>query len=214
MQNVPSLLRLAEYKALSGISLSGRVLDLGGDKRSEYTQLFKGHFTVTTVNLNEKAEPDLVHDLENPLPLGTASHDHVLLINVLEHVYEYRPLLREAVRILKPQGNMILVVPFLFPVHPSPQDYHRFTATTLEKELLTIGLHHVEITPLGGGVFSARYVLLDRLLPKPLRVISFYTWRYVAEALDRLAIALARMAHKKYDPHDYALGYCATGIKQ
>jgi len=213
MFSVPSLLRLEEHKALSGITLSGSVLDLGGDKNSEYLRFFKGTFETTTVNLNEKTRPDILHNLEEPLPVADSLYDHVLLCNVLEHIFEYRALLREAVRVLKPGGSMVIVVPFLFPLHPSPEDYRRFSAPALYKEMEILGLQGISIKVLGGGVFRARYLLLDRLLPRPVRFFNFYTCRYVAQALDVIAETLARALGKKYNKDDYALGFCATAKK-
>jgi len=211
--NIPSLLRTEEHKALSHITLSGCVLDLGGDKNSEYLRFFGGTFETTTLNFSPSARPDIVHDLEQPLPIDTGSYDYVLLINVLEHIFEYRALLREAARVVKPGGGIVIVVPFLFPVHPSPEDYHRFTASALRKEMEVAGLQGVSVQALGGGVFATRYLLLDRLLPKPLRVLNFYTVRYVAHALDALFVGLARASGKKYDTSDYALGYVVVASK-
>ena len=212
--NVPSLLRLEEHNALAHLTLSGRVLDLGGDKNSEYLRFFQGQFETMTLNLNEKTRPDILHDLEKPLPVTDASYDHVLLINVLEHVFEYRALLREAVRVLKPDGSLVVVVPFLFPIHPSPNDYHRFTFVALQQELSRVGLKDISVHSLGGGVFASRYLLLDRLLPKFLRVVNFYTCRYVMIACDILMQKIARLFHKKYMREEYALGYSAVGRKQ
>ncbi len=211
--NVPSLLRLEEHKALSHIELSGRVLDLGGDMNSEYVCFFKGQFKTTTLNVDEKARPDILHDLEEPLPVKNDSYDHVLLINVLEHIFAYRQLLTEARRVLKPGGQLVIVVPFLFPVHPSPGDYHRFTTSALRKELSIVGLQDISVCVLGSGIFAARYVLLDRLLPKSLRLLNFYTCRYLAYALDALAETFSRTSRKKYGKGDYALGYCAIAHK-
>lgn len=210
MKSTPSLLRLAEHQALSSVTLSGSVLDLGGEAGSEYLSYIKGDFTVTSLNLDPSATPDIMHDLEEPLPIADASYDHVLLINVLEHIFGYRALLEEAVRVLRPGGQIVIIVPFLFPIHPSPGDYWRFTRQTLEKELELLGLLDVRVRPLGSGLFSVRYVMLDRLLPTVLRFISFYTLRHVSSMLDRAFIVLARVLGKKYVPSDYALGYCAV----
>jgi SAM-dependent methyltransferase len=207
---IPSLLRLEEHRALSGITLSGRVLDLGGDKNSEYLRFFKGQFDTTSVNMSGQAKPDIMHNLEEPLPMADASYDHALLINVLEHIFDYRALLREAKRVVRPGGSVVIVVPYLFPVHPSPEDFHRFTGSALMRELAVAGLHEVQVQALGGGVFRARYLLLDRLLPKPLRMLNFYTGRYVTYALDRLLVALTEALGKRYLPADYALGYVAV----
>ena len=211
--DIPSLLRLEEYKAFSGIALSGRVLDLGGDRNSNYHSLFKGEFKTTTVNCNTEIRPDIIHDLEQPLPIAGESFDHVLFINVLEHIFEYRALLREAVRVLKPEGSIVVVAPFLFPIHPSPKDYHRFTADTLHKEIEILGLKEISVTALGTGVFSVRYLLLDRLLPRTFRFINFYTFRYVAYGLDALFGDIAHMLGKNYSREDYALSHCVVARK-
>lgn len=211
--NVPSLLRLEEHRALSKITLTGKVLDLGGDKNSEYLTYCQGTFTTTTVNLDPKTRPDLVYDLEKPIPLESDSYNWAVLFNVLEHIFEYRILLKESVRVVRPGGSLLVVVPFLFPVHASPNDFHRFSASTLRKELEQLGMSDIEIMPLGRGVFSARYLLLDRLLPKPLRILSFYTLRFVSYGLDKIFALGANSIGKKYDPADYALGYCVTAKK-
>lgn len=213
MVEIPSLLRHAEHKALSAIHLEGRVLDIGGSKASAYQALFKKTCEITTVNLDPYVSPDIVADLEEPLAIAHNTYDGVLLVNVLEHIFNYRQLLSESVRVLKPGGTLVVVVPFLFPVHPSPGDFHRFSAQALERLCEGYMLQDVSITPLGTGVFSARYLLLDRLLPWPLRAAGYITVRYIALLLDILFIWLAHLFGKKYDPADYALGYCLTAKK-
>ena len=203
----PSLLRRAEHDALSTSTLSGKVVDLGGDSNGEYLTYFKGTFSTTAVNMDTDTAPEVFHDLEKPLPFPNHSFDHALLINVLEHIFDYRQLLSETVRIVKPNGSVIIAVPFLFPIHPSPNDYWRYSKQTLEKECAHAGLTITKLIPLGTGVFSVRYVLLDRLMPSPIRLIAHYTLRYVTLALDKLFTATAHMLGKRYDPSEYALGY-------
>lgn len=210
---IPSLLRVAEHEALSRIELKGKVLDLGGDNRSVYLSLFKGEFTCTTVNLDRAAQPDVFHDLEKPLPLESHSYDAVLLINVLEHIYNYKELLSEAARVLKPGGKAVIVVPFLFPEHPSPKDFHRFTRETLKRLCEAAGLHDVHIQTLGRGVFSAQHLLIDRLLPKPLRFVNYYVVRFFVLLGDHLFAKTARVLSKGYNPAHYALGYCVVAKK-
>ena len=207
-----TILRKAEHRALANITLSGRVLDLGGDKRSEYTRLFKGDFSVTTANIDSKTKPDIVCNLEQPLPIVSDSYDAALLINVLEHIFEYRQLLNESARVLKKDGRIVVVVPFLFPVHSSPHDFHRYTASALERALLATGFSDISIMPLGTGVCAVRWVLVERLLPSPLRFISVIAGP-LSSLGDRIVFGLARMMGKHYLPSDYALGFVATATK-
>jgi SAM-dependent methyltransferase len=45
------------------------------------------------------------------LPLGSESFDAVTLWNVLEHVEDYKRLLKECIRVLKPEGFLFIVCP-------------------------------------------------------------------------------------------------------
>ncbi|MBX4216259.1 hypothetical protein KW797_04925, partial [Candidatus Parcubacteria bacterium] len=75
------------------------------------------------------------------------------------------------------------------------------------------GLREVELMPLGGGVFSAVYLFIDRLLPRILRFFNYYSFRYATALLDVAIAFLARRLGKKYAPEDYAFGYAAIGKK-
>lgn len=208
-----TLLRKAEHRALTGFPLSGKVLDLGGDTRSEYRTMFSGDFSITTVNMLPEAKPDILADLEKPLPIADASYDAVLLINVLEHVFEYRALMLECARVLKTGGTIVIVVPYLFPYHASPSDFHRYSGEALSRSFAVSGFTDARITALGSGVVSARLVLTERLLPSPVQSILSVFLHPLARALDALFTAFARILRKQYDPADYALGFFASARK-
>ena len=203
---IPTLLREAEHRAISKLTLSGSILDLGGARGAPYLTCIQGEHTITTLNLDTKDKPDIIHDLEKPLPMQNASYDHVLLVNVLEHIFEYRQLLEEAVRVTRLGGSVVVVVPFLFPIHPSPRDYWRFTKDALTKECERAGLTVAYVETLGSGVFGARFVMFDRLLPFPLRALLWLFHPFV-RFLDLLFTYVGKLLGKKYNPSDYALGY-------
>jgi len=207
-----TILRKTEHAALASIVLTGKVLDLGGDKRSKYISCIKGNFSVTTANMDAKTSPDILCDLEKPLSVADASYDAVLLINVLEHIFEYRQLLNESARVLKNAGTAVIIVPFLFPVHGSPNDFHRYTASGLERALFASGFLSVSIMPLGTGVCAARWSLIERLLPFPLSFLS-YIARPLSIVGDFVLKRLAQLFNKKYNSSNYALGYMATAKK-
>ncbi len=208
-----TILRAAEHAALRTLTLTGNVLDLGGDTRSEYRTLIQGNFTITTANIDEKTKPDLIVDLEQSLPVADGSYDAVLLINVLEHIFNYRDLLAESVRALRPGGTLVIVVPYLFPYHPSPNDYYRFSKVTLEKLLAHVGAKSQQITPLGSGVFAARWLFLERLIPSALQDALGLVMHPLVHMLDELLMSLARGSGKLYQPSDYALGFLVTATK-
>jgi SAM-dependent methyltransferase len=56
-------------------------------------------------------------DLTQPLPYETASRDVVLLSEVVEHLPNWMPVVREASRILRPGGYLILSTPNIHRLH-------------------------------------------------------------------------------------------------
>lgn len=208
-----TLLRRAEYKALSTLTFNGEAVDLGGSKDAPYLACIKGDFKVLTVNIDPKTKPDLFHDLEKPVPLESSRFNHAILMNVVEHIFRYRELLRETFRLLKPGGSVVVVIPFLFPVHPSPRDFRRLTDDALRSELEEVGFTNIKVVPLGTGVFASSFLAFDRLLPKPIRYIT-YVLGYGAHFCDYVFAVLGRAVGKKYRQADYALGYFVRAYKK
>jgi len=160
------------YKELSNLSLTGEVLDLGGSKKSGYHELLKGEHRVTVVNLDKETGADLCFDLEKPFPIKDGEYDAVLCVNILEHIYHYREFLGECRRVLKPGGTLIVAVPFLVQVHPSPHDYFRYTGEALQKMLEEVDFKDISIKPIGSGVgLAAAQLLYNALRIQPLRIL-------------------------------------------
>lgn len=55
--------------------------------------------------------PDLVHDLEKPLPFEDNFADEIRCNHILEHIKNYSQLVREIHRVLKPKGIWAVRVP-------------------------------------------------------------------------------------------------------
>ncbi|MEW5775156.1 MAG: methyltransferase domain-containing protein [Thermodesulfobacteriota bacterium] len=85
------------------------------------------------VNLDFQPFPevDVVADVL-ALPLRDGCADLVLNLDLLEHVPDPRRLMRETFRVLRPGGETLAFIPFLYPVHLAPADYRRFTPQGLE----------------------------------------------------------------------------------
>lgn len=70
--------------------------------------------------------PTIYADAQS-LPLADASVDHSLLLDVLEHIPDPDRCLAELGRTLRTGGSLTIQVPFLYPVHDAPLDFHRWT---------------------------------------------------------------------------------------
>jgi ubiquinone/menaquinone biosynthesis C-methylase UbiE len=79
-----------------------------------------------------QTKPDVFGDAQR-LPFASSSINTVLMVDVLEHLPNPRQALDEAARCLGTKGTLILIVPFLYPIHDAPHDYQRWSAYGLKK---------------------------------------------------------------------------------
>lgn len=123
-------------------SLTGLVLDLGGERRSR-----RGRFRPPTrpdlrwfcLNLDPGVAPDAVGDV-SCIPLANGCADAIVCSEVLEHVLRPERVIAECSRLLKPGGQLVLSMPFLVRIHADPADYQRFTTARLTHLLRQAGL--------------------------------------------------------------------------
>ncbi len=102
--------------------------------------------------------PDVYGHAEQ-LPFPSAWCDGVLLLNVLEHLPNPQESVKEAFRVLKPGGCLLIQVPFLYPLHDLPLDFHRFTPNGLETLANQSGFEVESLATLGHPVESAGLML-------------------------------------------------------
>ena len=94
------------------------------------------------------------------IPFGTARFDVVLSTQVLEHVPRPAKLLREAQRVLRPGGYLVLTAPQTNPLHEEPHDYFRYTCYGLRSLTEQAGLDVLQIRPLGGAVATVGQMIV------------------------------------------------------
>ena len=125
----------------------GRLLDVGcGNKpyqtlfatADEYVGL---EYDSTENRVAKRA--DFFYD-GNTFPFEDASFDGVICNEVLEHVFNPDQFLREIFRVLKPNGNFLLSVPFIWDEHEQPWDYARYSSFGLKSLLEHNGFVLVE----------------------------------------------------------------------
>lgn len=122
----------------------GLVLDIGcGNRWAEQTLApgctYLGLDYPHTISKGYPGRPDIFGDAQK-LPFKPSSFDTVLMLDVLEHIPSATQAISEAYRALKPGGHLILQVPFLYPLHDEPHDFHRWTVYGLRQLCTTHGL--------------------------------------------------------------------------
>jgi len=134
----------------------GKLLDVGAGS-SPYQELIMASGKISDYIKLDFASSDYHrgHELDltwdgKTIPLDAGSIDTVFMTEVLEHVHKPGEMLREVRRVLKPGGIVFLTVPFTWPMHELPYDYHRFTPIALRAYLEEAGFDVKGIQLLGG----------------------------------------------------------------
>jgi SAM-dependent methyltransferase len=109
--------------------------------------------------------PDTIYFEGDRWPIDDAGADVVLSTETMEHVFDSRAFLLEAKRILRPDGRLIVTVPFSARYHYIPNDYWRFTPAGLERLLHETGFADVEVYARGNAVTVAAYKSMALFLP-------------------------------------------------
>ena len=164
-----SLSRFLSDSAVTGMTLKGKVLDIGGVPNSpkDWKSFFTGYETWETLNIVSFFAPDYVADCNAELPFSDATFDSVVSMSTLEHIFDIRYAISEMIRILKPGGILCISVPFMFAFHGDPDDFHRPTMSWYEKTLdaLNIPEHKQKIFPYCWDAFSTGISLVDNAWP-------------------------------------------------
>ncbi|HWQ84012.1 MAG TPA: methyltransferase domain-containing protein [Anaerolineales bacterium] len=116
---------------LAALPGQARILDVGAG-RGDFAALLD-RFQTIALDIYPYPEVNLVADLTQRNPFRPAQFDAVVLMNVLEHVYDTHTLLARLAELLKPGGILIIAIPFLVKLHQTPVDFVRYTHYALER---------------------------------------------------------------------------------
>lgn len=86
-----------------------------------------------------KTMPDIFGNAEK-LPFASCSMTKIYLLDVLEHIENPLRALSEVRRVLKIDGEVVIRIPFMYPIHDAPVDFTRFTLFGLQSIIKKSGL--------------------------------------------------------------------------
>lgn len=155
---------------------SGRVLDIGCADRWVEQQLPSGSEYIgldylATGKHMYGSRPDAFADA-SCLPLVDESIDTVVMLEVMEHLRHPREALQEIARVLRPQGSLLLTMPFLYPMHDAPHDYQRLTIHGLARDVEAAGLRVDALLPALGSAETAGLICCLALGGMSLRAVQ------------------------------------------
>ena len=151
------------------------------------------------------------------LAFETNTFDTAFCTQVLEHVYDHHALIREANRVLKPGGKLILTVPFCWELHEEPFDFFRITKHGLT-ELCEENNFRVLYIKSNGGKWSATFQMFINTVYSTFR---FKTVRskmlkllFIELRLTWLLNKMAVWMDKKYFDDVWTLNYILVAEKK
>ena len=156
-----SIQRSLMNQLLETFFFKGYLIDIGGGKKSNYINFLKCE-NYLSINIDKKISPDILIEVNQPFPVKKNYFDQCLLFNVLEHIYDWDFLFNEIKKFLKKEGNIHIIIPFMYPIHGAPNDYKRVTSDYLKKFLIGNSFKNIVISPLSYGPFTNSQLIFYR----------------------------------------------------
>lgn len=191
--------------------LKNDLLDLGCGQ-VPYYGIYKNNISSVTcvdwaVTNKEHDYLDFTMDLNEDLKITDGQFDSVLLADVLEHIYNPKELISEISRVLRPNGNLVVFVPFYYWIHSEPHDYHRYTEFALRRMTEECGLEILKLEPYGGYI-DVYFDLINKYFIKRNWAVNFLFW--FSKTLKRTNYYNKRAAFKNAS---FPLGYILVARK-
>ena len=201
----------------------GRVLDVGAGEAPWRELITQAEYVGLDVHgageFGMRRRADIVYYDGYTVPFADASFDHVLSVEVLEHVPDPAAFLAELMRVLRRGGSLIMTIPWSARLHHLPHDYTRLTRYGLAALLANAGCVSVRIDERGNdiAVIANKLVVLSVRLIRPKRAAHvLFTWP-LAVLVAPVAVAFLVAAHGairwNWGSREDPLGYSVTAVK-
>jgi hypothetical protein len=156
--------------------LSGYMLNAGCGSRDVTPYLLANQVTKVTKYDLASQDPEVVVGPLEAMPFGDETFDSVLCNAVLEHVSDPEGSMRELARVVRPDGYVVVAVPFLQPFHACPADFRRYTADGLGALGRQAGLDVVCVLPVHSIAQTLGWILWEYAQEKGGRIRRALAW--------------------------------------
>lgn len=137
---------LAFHISAIASSIKGFTLDVGCGTKP-YQKLFASTtywgLEIDSPENREKKNADYFYDGKQ-FPFEDNKFDSIVANQVFEHVFNPDDFLSETYRVLKPEGKLLMTVPFIWDEHEQPYDFARYSSFGLKSLLVKHGFEVIE----------------------------------------------------------------------
>lgn len=195
-------------KLVSEYQTNERVLEIGSCGKPSYSMYFSNRIGI---DIKEGDGVDVVASVYE-LPFKNAEFDMVLCISVLEHLEDPPRAIKEMERVLRVGGRIIVSVPFMFPIHDSPDDYWRFTKFGLKK-LFSKGWKIEKIVAETNSqeffaVLLQRFAYQTKLkMNKIMKIFIFVAARLIQKCPNMVKTVFGDITKKMTEPDAFTSGF-------
>ena len=202
------IIRNGLYKAISNIApnITGNVLDFGCGSKP-YESLFVNANSYVGVDIevsghnHKDSKVDYFYD-GKILPFNDAIFDAIVCFEVFEHVFNIEEVLAEIHRVLKPNGQLLISIPFAWDEHEIPYDFARYTSFGITHILNKNNFEVVKLSKTTTYILAVFQMLIAYLcqyaLPKG-RLTGRISQLIVIFPLNVLALLLNALLPKRYE---------------
>ena len=145
---------------LNDINLDDEVLDIGKAMRDKHKKIVCKN--LETLDVNDFGDyPDIICDICSDVTGLENKYDKIICIAILEHVYDPFKAVANLKKLLKENGVIYGMVPYLYHYHAPQdlkfQDYFRFSKDALA--YLFKDFSYVELYPIRGRISSSLHMM-------------------------------------------------------
>lgn len=154
-------------------SKNDTIIDVGCGNNPYYHKKIKGKIICSDIIKTKRGH--IICDASS-LPLKKSKSGGIVCVNSLYYYKNPFEAINEFSHALKKRGKLVIITPFMYPIHDIPQDKYRFTEYGI-KEILKNDFNIKKIKPIG-GIFNLPAVFFHSLIkgiplafPKAIRPI-------------------------------------------
>jgi SAM-dependent methyltransferase len=153
--------------------IRGRTLDIGAGAQNSRAIILQHASAYVSLDIQDSTGTlDILNDVQNMKDVPDASVDTAYSSGALGYAHDPAAAMREVYRVIKPDGHVIMIAPFLNGIVDEPDHLFHFTPHGLRHLVESAGFDVVEERRIGGILsflsHNVSYVLVSACWPVPL----------------------------------------------